>query len=184
MINSPSPYGNLIADGSITPVKLSANIPQRIATSTLAGAGNTFTFSGLTSSTDRFYKIFVFAEDAAAATGDIRIYVNGDTTSTNYYSQKVNVSNNVLSGTRSNASIIGEISANKPHMMEITATRTVDGFFVAMGNNVMSQGAAVMIENLYVSKTNALVGEITELSIVFAAGNVKAGSTAILYMFP
>lgn len=73
-----------------------------IADLTLTGNVTNVTFSGLDLEGDGPYQIFMLTITATALNNDIRLFFNGDTTTTHYYVQQFQVNNTTIAASRLN----------------------------------------------------------------------------------
>jgi hypothetical protein len=99
------------------------------------GAVTTMSISGLDLDTDRHYLIRVDLKPALPATSStLSLYVNSDTTATNYEAQVLQLSNSTFANSRVNASTISAMassSSNGRSVLWMELSRSATGYVIA-----------------------------------------------------
>jgi len=149
---------------------------------TLTGVGNAFDFQNLSILTGRIYKLYVYADNSTANNSVISIYLNHDTTATNYYSQLVEGIDAVPGAARANNASCGYLGASSSIVAEYTILRSPDGYCFVFASTSVLRGAGVYYDLYCVSKTSAETN-ITRIEFT-SQENMKAGATATLYAMP
>lgn len=177
--------GSIQASGHFPPQGLSlaatSSAFQLVAEDTVSGsAATTVTFTGLDINSDEHY-ILLYRITNTATGSWISLYVNNDTTATNYYSQTVDVNATTFTGSRNNAPYIGNINASDEGVGIVNIFRDVSGYFKFASDVVWHTGASVSNLNFRGSKT-ATVTNITQLDITASTANALGiNSTFKLY---
>ena len=149
---------------------------------TLGSIANAFDFQNLSILTGRIYKLYVYAENDTANGSVCSIYINNDTTATNYYSQLLEGNNAVTAAVRANNAQCGYIQASGTFCSEYTIFRSPDGYVSITCMHQQHRGASVYYDAFSMTKT-LTVTNITRLAF-FSDQNMKVGSTAALYAMP
>jgi len=191
MINSPSPYGNIIADGSIVNAKLANGTIEtaklastygiQIGSITLGAPATSFDFTSLDINTDHAYRIVMNLSNNAAADANISVAINGDTTATNYYRQIMYADNAAVGGSRGNDNQIGNMGASCAFPMVLDILMSPDGIVFIYSPSSKYLGANLKIYKWFAHKV-AAVANVTQITIN-STQSWKTGSTAILYAF-
>jgi len=150
---------------------------QHIETITLTAAGTTFDFTGL--SGQKRYILLFEGDNNTASNALCSLYINNDTTPTNYYSQYVYASHTTIAGARVNTAQIVSILSSAPSVAQILIQKTIDNFVICTVQNPRGTAAAIQFYSLTMQKT-AAVAEITQLTFV-SQQNMKIGSKLSLY---
>jgi len=152
---------------------------QLIETKTLTVAGATFDFTGL--SGQKRYMIVGEVENDTANQAFISMYLNNDTTATNYYSQVLIANAAGISSIRNNNAAIGIMGAAaiSPAFFSCMIQKNIDNYVQYATISNMFQGATLQNRQFMVSKTGT-IAEITQITIS-AAENMKIGSKVSLY---
>ena len=177
-------HGDLYSAENATSIQdqLNSKIDTRlVAEYTFASAGTSYTFTGLDFNADGgIYEVYIYGDGAAgfgASPGAITMYVNGDTTDTNYRyirNYLTGAANTVASG---NAPYIGYLY-RYGGMNVITLTLS-EGYAMTYGNNTLRTTA--IIESLsYMYFHNVVTANIT--SLTFSTGsNMGIGTKIKIY---
>lgn len=150
---------------------------QLVETITLSAAGTTFDFTGL--SGNDTYMIELSGENNTATGANISLFINNDTTATNYYTQLLRMDHNTLTGVRSNAANICNLDVSSFVYVDINLNKTLSGYVFAFGTANHLQGSTIRTDLSTVSKT-ATVADITQITLT-SGQNFKIGSKASLY---
>lgn len=172
--------GTWIPDGSVTPAKLAEGTMRMVANEVLTGAATTVSFTGLSIDTSKHY-ILVYDLKTGAAGANIFIFVNADTTVTNYYSQLIDCDAAVLGGNRYNSPMVAWVNANGRESGFAHIFLGVDDYFRCIAQNQRYTGASVRVTQYATCKTGT-TADITQIDITSSAANhLVAGSRFTLY---
>ena len=166
-------------NGAGVPAEVAAGAMSLVQAQTLSSAVADITFSSLDINNDGMY--FLFFEVATSATGEVSLQIDGDTTTTNYYSQ----------WRTEGASTIGTSRANSPSFTNVnsaTATAgwgtiqlTTDGYSICYMNSHYQTGVNIQTNQAVISSKNGANANITSVTLHNLAGNFSIGSKAALY---
>lgn len=182
--------GDWIRDGTITTPKLVLPLdprafmfaPKKVAEITLDADATTITVTGLDILTDKFYEILLITTNPVA-TGGIRMFINADTTTTNYYTQLLIAEGSGVGAIRYNdtspfhsATRVGEIGwgilalpsplPNFPTMLSIPSLHT----------------PPLVRLDVRMLKHNVMQSNITRLDFVHSSpGGFGAGTKLLIY---
>ena len=137
-------------------------------------------FTGLDINSDRAYVIFMTVKNPQSSDAVISMYINGDTTDTNYYHEHITASGTSVNANRPNDAGITKIYAGVTNMVAVLIMRDTNGYVHA--SILATRGAPSSIE-LFVSSwvkatTETNVNTIRLQSSI--AGGIGAGSKFIL----
>jgi hypothetical protein len=141
-------------------------------------------FSGLALSISKKYK-FIYKGKNASVTGvEHNFLLNGDTTQTNYYTQKVTNSSTTNSSQRENKpTISGTIPNGTYFQFEGIIATDEDGRVRITGNGTYASASAIEIVDFSVIY-NVVVASITALTLTYnGATSCLNGATFDLYEF-
>lgn len=150
----------------------------------VSGAAVTsITFSNLNINLDDIYIIHCTIKNVSVGAQNARIYVNGDTTVTNYYSQLYNVNNAVFFGIRLNTPVFTDIAAtgNDGYAYSIlNIMLDIRGITRIIANSCDYSAANVKADNATIVHT-VVQANITSITIdLDAANSIGIGSQFIL----
>jgi len=137
-------------------------------------------FTGLDINSDKAYVIFMFVKNPTSSSCSYQIFINGDTTSTNYYKQYAKASGTSIAGDRTNDSIMATINAGATMVAVIYVMLDIDGYsrVIFIGNRQAPDSVEIIITNVAKNTTET---NITSIRIaVDVAGGIGAGSKFIL----
>lgn len=137
-------------DNSVTTAKIYANAVtsaklaypkfDKIVDSTLAAAATSIDITGLDLATDKMYIIQLKLKNAVGA-NDIAMFVNGDTTVTDYYTERIYA---MTTG-------ITALNENNANITSIFDTNTNSNVTIFIENNVTGNATARALGNCYYS---------------------------------
>jgi len=140
-------------------------------------------FTGLDINRDWFYIFFITIKNPTESSSDYYLFVEGDTTLANYYSQRISGDGtNVYLIRTNNPRILWNTveAGRKEASCFLTVQRTPGEYLHAISNAAIKVGSVIMVENFAVSKT-ASVSNITQIRISSSiSGAIGAGSKFIL----
>lgn len=138
-------------------------------------------FADLDIITHKAYLICFTYKNPTADSTYIYLWINGDTTGSNYYSQKVGGSGTSVSAARNNAPLIGYCDAGKNESLYGVLFRSPDGYPMYVGQQVHTTGSSTEVHMWAVTKT-ATVSNITSVRLAAGVtGGIGAGSRAMLF---
>lgn len=154
-----------------------------VSTQTLSSAGTTLTFSGLDGNSDGYYMAMInVTNDNGASGAELRVFVNSDSTLSNYRQQQLIAAGSTVSTAINSESTCASVSIDADVGGQITLWRSITGHFCARSmitanpddiSNFQNQGFAV-------TKSSATITNITQLDFVCST-NMESGSTISLY---
>ena len=150
-----------------------------VETITLTEAGTTFDFTGLDINTDGKYMILFEIQNNTASDALLYLYVNNDTTTTNYYSQYFRANNASLGSGRANNAQIAFYYASKEAFGEIKISLTPNNYVHAIMHQLDNRGSAISKFDIVLTKV-ATVANITQLTFV-GTQVLAIGSKVSLY---
>lgn len=138
------------------------------------------TFSNLNINLDDLYVIHCTIKNALASLRNARIYINGDTTVTNYHSQYLRVSAGVVSAGRVNTPVFTDIQVSNYAYATINIMLDIAGKTRFMAECVDDSGAGVVMDKR-VGNHNVAQANITSITIDMDAANaIGIGSQFLL----
>ena len=138
-------------------------------------------FTGLDGNSAWFYRLFASIKNPSGSDSTYYIYVNGDTTNTNYYNQFLQANGTTVNANRQNLPAIGAINSGYGGLFNVSITKDPDGYFRFYSAINRESGSG--IKNLSRSgiKT-ATITNITSLRVQAETSNaIGAGSKLILF---
>jgi len=154
-----------------------------VSETTLTSAAQTINITGLDGDADgNFYILWINLHNDNVGNGDISLYLNNDTTASNYYRQYLEADNATLSGARTNDSVIGTtIAASDGRTFYITVGRDPGGYGRATAMMCQGQGSSVFFGNT-IHSTSSNISNITQINLVGSVADVfGVGSTIKLF---
>ncbi len=151
-----------------------------IATSEVTGsATSTIDFTGLDINTDKFYKIiFNYHNDLASAYG-VAMFINADTTTTNYHTQEVHISSNTTASARANNANILYFFNSGTGQAEILLSLSKDGYPNAQAFYDEGKSANAVQIDLRHYKKIGTVANITQVTFTTQTANGFAVGTEV-----
>lgn len=146
----------------------------------LSSAADNFDFTGVTGSTP--FLLILNIKNATGTAGDINVELNGDTTSTNYYSQELQADDTNVGGSRTNDNKVGRMGSSKEVTISLLITMTTDNFGVVETWGGMTNVGSAQLFKWYNVCTSGAITTIDQIKIV-GDQNFDTNSTATLYQF-
>jgi len=138
-------------------------------------------FTGLDGNSAWFYKLFATVKNPTGSSTNYFLFVNGDTTETNYYSQCIHGNGTNVTAARYNNPVIVNIAGGDKALCETTITKDNDGYFRYFCSVSRDPASAVKLTIRNGSKT-ATITNITSLRVQTSVSNaIGAGSKFILF---
>lgn len=138
-------------------------------------------FSGLDINTHKSYRIEVEIVGVSGGGSNIYMFVNGDSTVTNYYMQMTGYNNTTVSTSRQNHPRIGNIWGAGVVMQGIVDCSLIGGIFQYRASSNYLTGSTVQGNDTWGNKV-ATVANITSIQIVSSsANNIGVGSKIRIY---
>jgi len=167
-----------ITAGAVTAAKLaSMGAMIEVGSDTLTGADSVIEVTGLDLDTDGVYIGYISCE--AAANGVLGIYLNSDSTATNYYAQEYNVNNAAIAGSRGNAFAPFGLNAGENAVIWFMISPDVDGYPRILWFSNMYAVASLQIRNCYCVRNNT--ANVTSIHVYNNGSNFSAGSKLVIY---
>ncbi len=138
-------------------------------------------FTGLDGNSDWFYKLFAVVKNPTGSSTRYNLFVNGDTTLTNYYSQSLTANGSSTSAGRVNESTVSYARGNTETLFATDITKDPSGYFrfTSYGSREISNLPVVTI---WAGMKTATITNITSLRVQANVSNaIGAGSKFILY---
>jgi len=159
-------------------VDLSGNVMEKIGEVEVSSNCSYVEFTGLDGNSDWFYKLFAIVKRSDGNDGDIYLFVNGDTTISNYWHQGLNALGSNVTGGRYNKSMIGWVSS---FFTEVSISRDVNGIFRAVAYTNFRESDGIRF-SIYGNCKTASISNITSLRIQSDIANgIGVGSKFILF---
>ena len=171
-----------ITNGIITDAKLAlpGHLKLKTATVTLGSANATLAdFTSLDGDTDGPYWVIIDCIPTAAL--NYAIYVNNDTTGTNYYSQRIQLNNTTITGSRVNTAEVGYAGTSTEHTAVYLVTRSPAGVALVSSFGAVTQTVgASCIANFVTQNKTSTTTNITRITIITTNSTFASGSKATL----
>jgi len=171
--------GAKIADSTIASGKLTFGTWEKISDTYFSTAATTLTITGLDINTHKCYMMIINLVNDAAVGSAYQLFVEGDTTATNYYSQYIIATGTSLTADRSNDAGIGYTEAGDRLSTILFIFRDPDGYYRV---NLLLQrytGSAVCYFDRRICKT-APVTNITRLDLIASQTNGLGVGTRVM----
>lgn len=137
-------------------------------------------FSGLDINTHKSYIVELEIINPTGSTADISLFVNADTTQTNYYSQIFFAQGTTSSASISNASKL-MTSRSSGSENSVVFIQKVNNYLKAMANGIGLNGSSMYWQTQSITKT-AQITNITQLTFTSSiAGSIGVGSKIRIY---
>jgi hypothetical protein len=182
MINSPSPYAGLIADNSVTGAKLGTGTLKFIAEGVVAGAAvTTISFTGLNLDTDKMYFIVLNIKNAGAGNRVLSMYMNADTTATNYYVQWLDANGAGVASGRANDARIMDVIASTDSVGFIFMTKLASRIPRSICDAMVDVPASCQqLKYAHIRKTDT--SNVTQIDFtISSASQIDIGSRISIY---
>ncbi len=150
----------------------------------VSAAVNSITFSNLNINLDDLYVIHCTIKNLNVGVRQARIFINGDTTVTNYHSQSLIANGAGISAARSNTPIFTDINvagANGYCYSEIRIMVDIAGYARFIADSVDNTGASIKVDHRVITH-NVVAANITSITIDLdaAVNNIGIGSQFLL----
>lgn len=184
----PLKIGGILEDGSDAKISIGSDgtttvvgTGQLIAEYIVSGSAVTsIDIQNLDINTHKSYRIECEFANATATTSYISFYVNGDTTSSNYYAQSMSRSGTASGGGRGNNAIHVSLIGNSESAV-YGVIGLVNGKYILRSNTTMDEGATIVVADEVVTKV-ASITNITQLTIMSSVANaIGVGSKVRIY---
>jgi len=138
-------------------------------------------FTGLDGNSAWFYVLFATIKNPTASGSAYHLYVNGDTTDTNYYCQYITGNGTNVTPARVNEPIIGYVPAGNRVYDIVNISKDPDGYFRYYVNTNRYSSSSIQVQIQAGVKT-ATIDNITSLRVQANVSNaIGAGSKFILF---
>ncbi|RLE76539.1 MAG: hypothetical protein DRJ44_03890 [Thermoprotei archaeon] len=177
LIDVSTPHSTAdIADSAITSAKLSFATYEKIYETTLSSNVTSITITGLDINSDKQYKLIINLKNGAGS-GLFRIYVNNDTTATNYYEQRLLANDTTVTANRINDCYIDGVTVEA--YVEIDIIRTNDGYILMFVKNSLNRGSSVYTGVRAIS-TAGTHTNLTQIDLVGSTSGLFGAGTRIM----
>ena len=154
----------------------------RLIQSVAAANDTSITFSSLVSTNDLWYTMVCRLVNDTGTNVNFKLYVNGDTTDRNYYSQGIYAIAGTPGSGRSNVPYVGSLRANDSAIITMWIHCTPGGEFVFYSFPQYEINANILIQSYSGAKTSATIASITSLTFnCDTASSIRTGSIIELY---
>lgn len=155
-----------IADANVLAAKLGVGTLRKITTATMASDGQTLDITGLALAVGETYRLICRIKNIYAVSGvGYALFVNGDTTTTNYYHQYTLINDAAISGARANECRIFTITDSCEAVFVVDVTISEAGYAVMHTSGIRDIGTGLKDYKTTCAKTNATVASITQLTL-------------------
>jgi len=137
-------------------------------------------FTGLDINSDKAYVIFVTAKNPQTSDTRIKIYVNGDLTDTDYYSQYIHATGTNVSANRLNLPYVTFLGAGKEAFAVVIVSRSADGYLHAYVARCHRTGSEAELTLVHVASAVTFTNITSIRLAVDITGGIGAGSKFIL----
>lgn len=151
-----------------------------VAATVLAVAGPNITVSGLDLTTHKKYQVRVKTKNNSATANYCFLYMNGDTTATNYWGNIARFNSTTFAGSRGNAPYV--TSSPISGIIEGTIDMTMDQDGKPGGVTLMRTGNGSGIESEAYAIARTVVGNLTSITLN-CASDFAIGSTVEVWKF-
>jgi len=126
---------------------------------------------------------YLLVSDAKASTGtNFGLFVNDNTTATNYYVQFIRGDGSSASAGRVNSALISSTQANVSSIIYSHIKLSEIGAYTSQSYEIENSGlSSVRLTNWFVSSTAENITSITKLNVVGGTNAIASGSRFILY---
>lgn len=164
---------------------LAAEVPalfEKIVDTTLTAAATSIDVTGLDINTDKEYLLIFRCKEATGGGGiSIRIYINNDTTNTNYYTQYMIGDGAAAACGRDNDCLLVNPAASQDADVQVWIVRDVTGLARITLTECYNTTTAINAGFKGITKT-ATVTNITQITLTSSGANSLAiGSRLIIY---
>jgi len=155
---------------------------KKISEVELSSDTNQITFTGLDINTHKIYVIYANMKNADTSNPlNSDIYINGDTTETNYYTEQIYASGSTVSAQNNNRSMFLDIPAGQTAICRVFMMRTIDDHVRMVMLSNRNEGTDLMIQYNAIFYTQTATN-ITQIDIKVRTGNNFASGSKI-YLF-
>jgi len=138
-------------------------------------------FTNLDGNSAWFYWLLVVIKNPSTTSSHLNLYVNGDTTESNYHYAYLSSSSGGVSGGVENRPSILYFDSGIRALLSIVISKDVDGYFRYMSRGVRKTGSNIVIDIRYGCR-NSTISNITSLRIQgLASGMIGTGSKFMLF---
>lgn len=125
---------------------------------------------------------YLVSDVVSGVNSDYYLYVNDNTTATNYYSQRLTANSTTVNGARTNNPNILDASSGNKSLIMSNIKLTNSGYLVSQNNSCENYGGSGIILNKYYTTPTFTADPITKLTITASATNgIATDSRFTLY---
>lgn len=172
------------ADAATARATLAAE-PTLLAEYTVSGAAVTsIQFTGLDINTHKQYLIEFDWYNPTASVADASLFINNNTTATNYYTQVLNINNATLTGARNNTNSVGAMNTTKRGRYEIRLSLVSDGTnaYPALSSHGSYDSGSTQAQTIRTVSSITAVANITQIDLTSSiASSIGIGSVVRIY---
>jgi len=162
-------------------VNVAANVIEKIAEVEVSSDCDYVEFTGLDGNSAWFYVLFAVFKNPTANDLRYKIYVNGDTADSNYYTQETHADGSSDSYVRLNGPSIAFGYDGENSFCHVIITKDPAGYFRWISENNYREGSAISANRDLGCKINT-IDNITSLRVYASTtGGIGAGSKLILF---
>jgi len=152
-----------------------------VASTEVTSDTTSVSFTNLDINTDKMYVIICNVKNNTASTSSYNLFINSDTTTTNYYTQLLQAAGTALSANRFTSPQVLYLTAGTRGVSTVKVFLDADSYLKCAFEHLRDTGSGILYVCGHVSKT-ASVTNITQIDIQASITNaISAGSTFALY---
>jgi len=164
--------------GDVDAVK---NTMEKIAEVNVSSDCDYVDFTNLDGNDDWFYWLLIVIKNPSTTSTHLNLYVNGDTTESNYHYAYLSSGSGGVSGGVENRPSILYLDSGVGALLSIVISKDVDGYFRYMSRGVRKTGSDVVVDIRHGCR-DSTISNITSLRIQgLASGMIGVGSKFILF---
>ena len=149
---------------------------------TIATATTSVQFSGFTATKEDSLVGVFDINNTSGSNASYSLYVNNDTTASNYYEQGLFASATSVNGSRVNNAVVSNVDTSDKGLCIVDIKLTNDGYFTSQSSNNKNYGASDIQLNDYVKSKTGTITSITQVDFVASVSNaIGVGSRFQLY---
>jgi len=162
-------------------VNVAANVMEKIAEVEVSSDTDYVEFTGLDGNSAWFYVLFASIKNPTSNNSEYYLFVNEDTTTTNYYTQSIYANGTTIATTNVNLPRLGHCTSGKSLIANVTISKDAADYFRAI-SLCNRESPTNLYPHLNFIAKSATITNITSLRIqAETASAIGAGSKFILF---
>ena len=167
------------AIGAGSEFRLYKLVAEKVFDTTVSGSAVSYIdITGLSITDDNEYLLTATFENTSATDSKVFMFVNGNTTNTNYYSQTITANTSTLTSSRGNESVFSGCNTGKASYCVANIFVTNGNRFVCQGHTARNLDSAILILDRYATSTFD-VSTITSIRVQSEITNALGVGTRI-----